>query len=84
MQDWGVLSVFEFVWNNNEMMLLVNGIKALGLTNRGKADSYPQTDEDMTFRLILSMQYGKKWLRKPSRSECPLWMDVDYMRYEPR
>lgn len=77
-------NTFEFVWDEKEMMLFVNGIKALGLTNRDKADSYPQTEEDMTFRLILSMQYGKKWLRKPSRSECPLWMDVDYVRYEPR
>ena len=76
-------NVFEFVWDDKWMTISVNGVKALGLTNWGKAESYPQTEEDMTFRLILSMQYGKKWLRKPSRSECPLWMDVDYMRYEP-
>ncbi|MGM9685929.1 MAG: family 16 glycosylhydrolase, partial [Bacteroidaceae bacterium] len=53
-------NTFEFVWDEKEMMLFVNGVKAIGLTNRGKAGSYPQTVEDMTFRLILSMQYGKK------------------------
>ena len=77
-------NLFAFVWDDKEMTLLANGIKALELTNMGMADSYPQTEEDMTFRLILSMQYGKKWLRKPKKSECPLWMDVDYVWYAPR
>lgn len=77
-------NLFLFWWDGEEMMVCVNYEMVLHLTNRGKADSYPQADEDMTFRLILSMQYGKKWLRKPKKSECPLWMDVDYMRYEPR
>ena len=76
-------NLFAFVWDDKKMMLFVNGIKALELTNRGKAGSYPQTEEDMSFRLILSMQYGKKWLRKPRKSECPLWMDVDYVWYDP-
>ncbi len=77
-------NTFEFVWDDKEMMLCLNGLVVLRLTNRGKAESYPQTEEDMTFRLILSMQYGKRWLRKPRKSECPLWMDVDYVLYIPR
>ena len=77
-------NLFLFWWDGEEMMVCVNYEMVLHLTNRGRADSYPQTEEDMTFRLILSMQYGKKWLRKPKKSECPLWMDVDYVRYAPR
>ncbi len=77
-------NLFQLWWDWEEMTVCVNHEMVLHLTNRGKADSYPQTEEDMTFRLILSMQYGKKWLRKPKKSECPLWMDVDYVWYAPR
>ena len=67
---------FVCEWNKDFIRVLVNGVKALEIVNDGDPLSFPQREEDRTFRIILSMQYESKYLQAVDLDELPLWMDV--------
>lgn len=81
--DW---NVFECDWDENRIIITINGKKVLEYKNKGKSDQYPQTAKDRKFYLILSMQYDKKdiLMHKKDLNELPLYMDIQHIEYYPK
>ena len=75
-------NVFVCEWDEKHIFISLNGKKVLDYKNNGKPECFPQLARERTFALILSMQYGKKWLKNEKHSQLPLWMDIDYVKYE--
>ena len=73
----------EFVceWGEDELSVSINGKKVWSLKNNGNPDEYPLEEYQRRFKVILSMQYGSKWLSDPVDNELPLWMDVKSVEY---
>ena len=78
-------NTFVCEWDENRIKIAVNGKVALDYYNIYEdPDRYPIFRKSREFYLILSMQYGKKWLKKEKHSQLPLWMDIDYVKYQPK
>jgi len=75
--DW---NIFRCEWNEKSIKIFVNGKLVINYKNNGSDKSYPQTEEDRKYNLFLTMQYA---YGKPRPSQLPLWMDVEYVKYEP-
>ena len=77
-EDW---NTFVCEWNDSELSVSINGKKVWSLKNDGDPDVFPIDEYQRRFCLILSMQYGNKWLSEPVDDELPLWMDVKNVKY---
>lgn len=77
-EEW---NTFECEWNDSELSVSINGKKIWSLKNDGDPDVFPIEEYQRRFCLIISMQYGNKWLSEPVPDELPLWMDVKNVKY---
>ena len=73
--DW---NIFTCEWNEKYIKIAINGKVVINYKNNGSWKSFPQTESDREFTLILSMQYC---YGTPKPKELPLWMDVEYVKY---
>lgn len=69
-------NTFVCTWDEESICVNINGVKSFVFKNDGDPLHYPTVAENRTFQVILSMQYGNKWLSEPDNSELPLWMDI--------
>jgi len=67
---------FECSWDDEAIVVRINGKVVMRIDNDGDRDHYPTRAEDRTFQVILSMQAGNDYLQEVELDELPLWMDV--------
>lgn len=72
---------YDCMWDKEFIKIYINGNLVMKYKNNGDWKSYPQTEEDRKFTLILSMQYNYKDKARPE--QLPLWMDIKHVLYEP-
>lgn len=77
--DW---NKFECYWDEDCIIVCINGQQVMTIPNDGDPTHFPIDPEARTFTIILSMQYGSNpWLSDPDLSELPLQMDVRNIKY---
>ena len=72
---------FACEWDETSIRVYINGGKVMEIKHDGSPDTFPVRPEDRTCQVILSMQYGNKWLSDVDLSELPLWMDVRNVKF---